>query len=83
MSPPRFTADDIAFIQSLIGKGLSDRDIARRTKYSRNTIAKVRNGSAKPTTPLPGLFNDQPYERCPQCGGMVQMPCRSCAAGLT
>ena len=72
-------------IERLLAKGkLSYRKIARFTGVSRGTIGAIASGRRRiqprrmsfweeePTVP------DVPPQRCPQCGGMVYMPCRLC-----
>jgi hypothetical protein len=72
-------------VERLLAEGkLSYRKIARFTGVSRGTIGAIASGRRRiqprrmffweeePTVP------DVPPERCPDCGGMVYMPCRLC-----
>jgi transcriptional regulator with XRE-family HTH domain len=72
-------------IERLLAEGkLSHRKIARETGVSRGTIGAIASGKrcVRPQTAF--LWDDDllvpegPPERCPNCGGMVYMPCRLC-----
>lgn len=68
----------------LQSRQVSQREIARRLRVSRSTVAAVSMGRR----PLEALlqraaeqFPDQEgghVSRCPTCGGKVTMPCRAC-----
>jgi len=72
----------------LLGTGKhSLREIARRTGVSRGTVSNIASGkqtikSRKGEINLSddGLLpsSEDPPRRCPDCGAMVFMPCRSC-----
>lgn len=65
--------------------GPSIREIARKLKISRVTIAKIANGKyflqkrvahyTPVETPLVTGFG-----RCPECGRLLELPCRVCVA---
>jgi hypothetical protein len=72
-------------VERMLAEGkLSYRKIARFTGVSRGTIGAIASGRRRiqprricfweeePVVP------DVPPQRCPQCGGMVYMPCRLC-----
>ncbi len=72
-------------VEQMLAEGkLSYRKIARFTGVSRGTIGAIASGrrciqprricfwEEEPMIP------DTPPERCPECGGMVYMPCRLC-----
>jgi hypothetical protein len=59
---------------------LSQRAIARRLGVSRGTVNTIFSGKRRDRVCC-GLDHDAPCgppERCPGCGGMVQMPCLVC-----
>jgi hypothetical protein len=72
--------------QLLVEGKLSHRKIARITVVSRGTIGAIASGRRcirpRPTWPWEDepLVPDTPPRRCPDCGGMVYMPCRACRA---
>jgi hypothetical protein len=72
--------------QLLVEGKTSHRKIARITGVSRGTIGAIASGRRcirpRPTWPWEDepLVPDTPPERCPDCGGMVYMPCRACRA---
>ncbi|REJ69243.1 MAG: XRE family transcriptional regulator [Planctomycetota bacterium] len=67
----------------------SRREIARRTAVSHSTVARIANGTRQPR-PHPeerlaeilARRDEGPPRRCPDCGGMVFMPCLLCDARL-
>lgn len=73
-------------IQELLAEGkLSQRKIAKKVGVSRGTVAgvaggrrpdyeQIRHKRRQEQEPLPL----GPLARCPECGGMVYMPCRLC-----
>jgi hypothetical protein len=74
----------VAEIQRLLEEGrMSQRAVAHRVGVSRGTVHAIAHGrrrdrrsgreSVSELTPLDG-----PVERCPGCGGKVQMPCLLC-----
>jgi hypothetical protein len=72
-------------VEQLLAKGkLSHRKIARITGVSRGTIGAIASGRRcirpRPAWPWDdeSLVHDVPPQRCPDCGGMVYMPCRAC-----
>lgn len=74
----------VSEIRRLLGEGrLSQRAIARRMGVSRGMVHAIAHGKRHNRTPrgdvLPGLLlSEAPWERCPGCGGRVQMPCVLC-----
>ena len=70
----------------LFEKKMSHRKIARKTGISRNTIGLIASGKRPDYDRLRAARHDDPLEpngppaRCPQCGGMVYLPCRLCHA---
>jgi len=64
--------------------GLSQRQAARRVGVSRGTVAAIVSGRRLPSSPdrppLPAGESESSGlpERCPQCGGLVLMPCVRC-----
>ncbi len=72
-------------IRALLDDGrMSQRGIARALRVSRGTVGAIALGrrpdpAARPGGQPPGLVLPAgPAERCPGCGGMVQMPCLAC-----
>lgn len=72
-------------IRTLLLEGrLSQREIARLTGTSRSTVAAIadghRNGSLRQTADDRTAYFSTASRprRCPQCGGMVFMPCHLC-----
>lgn len=72
-------------IRQLLEEGkLSQRKIARTTGISRSTVSAIANG--RRATSLAQAVEDgaehfslaQEPRRCPECGGMVYMPCHLC-----
>ena len=63
-------------------EGLSQRKVAMRLGVSRGSVHAIAQGKRnEPTGPRlldPGLQYDRPPERCPECGGLVYMPCLLC-----
>jgi DNA-binding XRE family transcriptional regulator len=72
-------------IRRLLAEGrLSQRQIARQLNVSRGTVGAIATGkrrevqrSAEQGKEDP-LAPSGPPQRCPQCGGMVYLPCRLC-----
>jgi len=76
-------------VRQLLAEGeLGQRTIARLTGVSRGTVHAIATGRRpdydrrrKPRDDEAGLLEPTgPLERCPGCGGMVEMPCRLCRA---
>lgn len=72
-------------IRQLLAEGkLSQRKIARITGTSRSTVGAIANGRrhaclARSVEDGAEHFSlQQPPRRCPDCGGMVYMPCHLC-----
>jgi len=66
-------------IRQLLAEGeLSQRQIARETGISRETVAGIASGR-RPDDDDP-IRPAEPPERCPGCGNTVYMPCRRCLA---
>ena len=70
----------------LFEEKMSRRKIARKTGISRGTIGLIASGKRPDYDRLRAARRDDPLEpngppaRCPQCGGMVYLPCRLCHA---
>lgn len=76
-------------IAKLLACGTPRREIARRARVSRDTVARI---AALPTAPpsaresadddgdLCAVPHASQCQRCPGCGGLVLAPCRLCAA---
>jgi hypothetical protein len=72
-------------IEALLAEDvLSQRAIAKRLQVGRGVVAGIANGTrpdyktlrqAAAPGPPPA---EQPWQRCPQCGAMVQLPCLAC-----
>ncbi len=63
---------------------LSQRAIAKRLQVGRGVVAGIANGTRpdynalrRAAAPAPPTA-EQPWQRCPQCGAMVQLPCLAC-----
>jgi len=73
----------VAEIEDLLSAGtLSQRKIAQRLSVSRGTVNAIALGKRPCRTARlhaeDFVFSPGPPERCPGCGGMVQMPCLLC-----
>jgi transcriptional regulator with XRE-family HTH domain len=69
--------------QMLAAGAMSQREIAAVAGVSRGTVRGIATGKRrrpKAAEPLDNylLAPDGPPERCPDCGGMVYLPCRLC-----
>ncbi len=68
----------------LAGGRMSQREIARSLNVSRGTVGAIAGGRrpdySQRSACGPGRIEAPPgpTERCPGCGGMVQMPCLAC-----
>ena len=72
-------------IKRLLDEGnLSQRRIARQVGVSRGTVHAIARGKRTDSRPRKREQDDDfmlprgPWDRCPTCGGMVQMPCLAC-----
>ncbi len=70
-------------IQRLSAAGtLTQREIAERMRVSRGTVGAVESGKRlahKPPAKKKQVeVSTGPVRRCPECGGMVAMPCFAC-----
>jgi hypothetical protein len=72
-------------IKRLLAEGnLSQRRIARQLGVSRGTVHAIARGkrtddrTRKQKQEEDLLAPRGPWDRCPTCGGMVQMPCLAC-----
>ena len=74
-------------IRRLLAEGrLSQRKIAQRLGVSRGTVNAIAHGKRPDYAPLrPPAHDDDGFitpqglfQRCPRCGGKVQMPCLAC-----
>jgi hypothetical protein len=81
----------VAAIRHMLAEGdLSQRRIAERTGVSRGTVGAIALGRRPDhedrrqarcggfSTADDFSSPSRPPERCPECGGMVQMPCLAC-----
>lgn len=62
---------------------LSQRMIARQVGVSHGTVNAISLGrrpdrDRRPADDESPLFGPDPPQRCPSCGGLVQMPCLLC-----
>jgi hypothetical protein len=63
---------------------MNRRKIARRVGVDRSTVDRIACGRHRHLIALPDADNepverpDEPPRRCPDCGGLVTMPCRLC-----
>lgn len=72
-------------IQRLLAEGShGHRKIARMTGVSRGTVGAIARGERRDYHTSDGNGGKEvdeppgPAQRCPNCGGMVYMPCRLC-----
>jgi hypothetical protein len=72
-------------VEQMLTEGkLSYRKIARFTGVSRGTIGAIASGRRRIQPKRTCFWEEEPLvpdvppERCPDCGGMVYMPCRAC-----
>ncbi len=72
-------------VRSLLADGkLSQRSIARITGLSRSSVGAIARGNRKAFIAasmedgVKFFSTSQSPERCPECGGMVYMPCHAC-----
>jgi len=78
--------ETIAEIRRLLAEGnLSHRKIARRMGVSRGTVHTVAVGRPRRIAPprderQPVDRHSGPPKRCPECGGLVYLPCQLCKA---
>ena len=76
--------DRIKEVMRLLDAGRnSQRQIAKLTGVSRIVIYRIARGKRKlqPVTKSTAWDEDRykrPFERCPVCGGLVQLPCIGC-----
>ncbi len=66
-------------IQRLLDAGHPQRAIARDLAVSRNIVVQVARGQRVPQEPAAYDRRKRfSLRRCPDCGGIVEMPCRLC-----
>ena len=72
-------------VRNLLAEGkLSQRSIARMTGLSRSSIGAIARGNRKAFIAasvedgVKFFSTSQSPQRCPQCGGLVYMPCHAC-----
>lgn len=81
-------AEVIEEVQRMLVTGKhSCREISRRTRVSRSTIERIAKGERLAHCPTGDFAGTQierstVAERCPDCGGMVYLPCLPCDAKL-
>ena len=69
----------IEYVQTLLRKNyLGYREIAKLVGVSRGTVGKIASGQLTVSTSVYSLKQSKDFERCPECGGRVLMPCRAC-----
>jgi hypothetical protein len=60
----------------------SQRQIAKLTGVSRIVIYRIASGKRKLRPVTENVWDEnrhrRPFERCPVCGGLVQLPCLGC-----
>ena len=74
-------------IKSLWAEGkMTKKAIAKKCNVSRNLVYRVVRGAWRPHPQAAAILRDNssPHKkhvmhRCPECGGLVKMPCRKCA----
>lgn len=76
------TEGQVERIKQLHAEGYAQRTISFHLHVARGTVANVIHGRpvrqpAQLSVEDPPPFSG-PLERCPGCGGMVQMPCLLC-----
>ena len=72
-------------VQQLLAAGLSQREAARKVGVSRGSVHAIATGK-RTLRENPSRDADEaelvtprgPWQRCPQCGGRVMMPCLAC-----
>jgi len=81
---PLYKVDEV---KRLLDEGMSQRSVAKATGVSRSSVGYIRDGawdrrflrskrSVIETSPI------VPQAKCPECGVLVEMPCRACRARL-
>jgi hypothetical protein len=72
-------------VRSLLAEGtLSQRSIARLTGLSRSSIGGIARGNRRAFIAagvddgVKFFSTSQSPQRCPECGGLVYMPCHAC-----
>ncbi len=70
-------------VRRLLGEGLSQREIARRTGVSRGSVIAIDRGKTASVprgreTAISALRIAGPPVRCAGCGGRVYLPCQLC-----
>lgn len=77
-------------IQEMLASGkFTKREIGRRMNVSHSTITRIESGKRQPRRPAARTTQrsgdhdfESPPRRCPDCGGLVYMPCLLCDARL-
>jgi len=79
-------AETVAEVRRLLRETpLSHRKIARLTGVSRGLVDAVASGKRPDREIAPPSEEEEPTgppARCPDCGGMVYLPCRACQVRL-
>lgn len=69
-------------VSGLLARGLSQRRAAERARVSRGTVAAIARGvhasQRRSAGECAAVQWGGVYERCPECGGMVRLPCLAC-----
>jgi hypothetical protein len=76
MIPPK-VVDEVRRL--LAEQKLSNRRIAELTGICRGSVQAIASGRRSDRDPQPADEPAGPPQRCPDCGGMVYMPCRLCS----
>ncbi len=84
------TLQTVLEVKKLLGKGLSQREVARQLGVGRATIGAIASGKrglhGRLESSCKSKNNDHwseltgDFVRCPECGSKVLLPCVGCAA---
>lgn len=67
------TVEKLRVIEAEIASGASLYSIAKKYQVGNDTLARIRDGSHHLQD-----AQTEVYARCPDCGGLVLLPCRAC-----
>lgn len=72
--------NQVETVQRMLANDISQREIARLTGISRDTIRRIFKGEWQPRPePVAAPFVlTHSVGRCPTCGGRVRLPCLAC-----
>jgi hypothetical protein len=81
----RLQPSQIQLVRQLARQRVSQRNISRQVGISRDSVRRILGGQVALSPPLkkrtvypPPPNWRTPARRCPQCGGLVHMPCLAC-----